>query len=115
MSGFLRLICFLGTLIAFVVVKIVVSPPIEWLNILLLLLSIGGLISGVLNILICGMTATGYRENKIIQIVCLIFTIVSGGLLGTIFTSIAFATKIDDEEIENEHLVKIKGSKRKQK
>lgn len=108
MSAFFRLLCFLACLIAFVVVVIVVKPAIVWLNVLLICLSIGGLISGVFNILLCGMTATGYNENKSVQIICLIVTIITGGLLGTLFTSIALATKISKEEIDNEKLITIK-------
>lgn len=108
MSAFFRLICFLGTLIAYIVVKVTVNPPIEWLNILLILLSIGGLVSGTFNIIMCGMTATSYTEKKWIQIICLIVTIITGGIFGTTFTSVAIATKISQEEIDNEKLIRIK-------
>lgn len=111
MSAFMRLICFLGTLIAYIVVKITVNPPIEWLNILLLLLSIGGLISGIFNLIMCGMTATSYKEMKFVQIICLILTIVTGGLFGTIFTSLALAGKISQEEVDNEKLIRVRGKK----
>lgn len=108
MSASCRLICFLGTLIAYIVVKITVKPQIEWLNILLLILCIGGLISGIFNLIMCGFTATSYNERKNLQIICLIITIISGGLLGTLFTSIALATHISTEEIDNEKLIRIK-------
>lgn len=108
MSAFFRLICFLGTLIAYIVVKVTVNPPIEWLNILLILLSIGGLVSGIFNIIMCGMTATSYTEKKWLQIICLIVTIITGGIFGTTFTSVALATKISQEEIDNEKLIRIK-------
>lgn len=111
MSAFMRLICFLGTLIAYIVVKVTVNPPIEWLNILLLLLSIGGLISGIFNLIMCGMTATSYKEMKFVQILCLIITIITGGLLGTLFTSMAFAGKISQEEVDNEKLIRVRGKK----
>lgn len=108
MSAFFRLVGFVGTLIAFIVVKVTITPSIEWLNILLLCLSIGGLVSGVFNLLICGFTATSYQEKKVLQIVCLIVTIITGGIFGTIFTSVALATKISQEEIDNEKLIRIK-------
>ncbi len=108
MSAFFRLICFLGTLIAYIVVKITVNPPIEWLNILLILLSIGGLVSGTFNFIMCGMMATSYTEKKWLQIICLIVTIITGGIFGTTFTSVALATKISQEEIDNEKLIRIK-------
>lgn len=107
-SAFFRLICFLGALIAYIVIKLTVSPPIVWLNILMIGLSLGGVISGIFNLIMCGLTATSYQEKKGLQIVCLLVTIITGGLLGTIFTSIALGTKIDKEEIENEKLIKIK-------
>lgn len=107
-SAFCRLIGFLGLLIAYIVVKITVKPAIQWLNILLLCLSIGGLISGAFNFVMCGMTATGYKENKAWQIICLIVTCLSGGILGTTFSAVALATKIPNDEVENEKLIKIK-------
>ena len=108
MSAFFRFLCFLGTLIAYIVVKIAVNPPIEWLNILLLCLSLGGLVSGIFNIILCGLTATSYSEKVGLQIVCLIVTIITGGIVGTTFTSVALATKITKEEIDNEKLIRIK-------
>ena len=108
MSAFFRAIGFLGLLIAYIVVKITVKPPINWLNTLLICLSIGGLISGIFNFAMCGMTATGYKENKALQIICLIVTCVTGGILGTTFSAVALGTKITAEEVENEKLIKIK-------
>ena len=108
MSAFLRLFCFVALLIAYIVVKICVKPSIEWLNLLLILLSIGGLLSGLFNLMLCGFTATAYKTNLTIQIVCLIFTILTGGFFATTFTSVALATKIPDEEVENEKIFKIK-------
>ena len=113
MSSFFRLIGFVALLIAFIVVKITVKPSIEWLNLLLLLLCIGSLMSGILNLAMCGMTATGYKTSKAIQIGCLIVTILTGGILGTVFTSLGFAGKVSDEEIENENIIKIKKHREK--
>jgi len=111
MSSFFRLIGFLALLIAFIVVKITVKPAIEWLTVLLLMLSLGGLMSGILNLAMCGMPATGYKTSKKIQIFCLIITIITGGILGTIFTALALGQKITDEEVENENIIKIKKHK----
>ena len=111
MSSFFRLIGFLALLIAFIVVKITVKPAIEWLTVLLLMLSLGGLMSGLLNLSMCGMPATGYKDSKKIQIFCLILTIITGGILGTIFTALALGQKITDEEVENENIIKIKKHK----
>lgn len=107
-SAMCRLFCFLGLLIAFIVVKITVKPAIDWLNTLLICLSIGGLFSGLFNLVMCGMTATGYKQNKAIQIVCLIITIISGGIIGTTLTAVALGTRVEDEEVENEKIFKIK-------
>jgi len=90
------------------VVKITVKPGIDWLNLLLLILSIGSLMSGILNLAMCGMPATGYKTSKAIQIVCLVVTILTGGIFGTVFTSLGFAQKVTDEEVENENIIKIK-------
>lgn len=108
MSSFFRLIGFVALIIAFIVVKITVKPGIDWLNLLLLLLSIGSLMSGILNLAMCGMPATGYKTSKAIQIVCLVVTILTGGIFGTVFTSLGFAQKVTDEEVENENIIKIK-------
>ena len=108
MSAFFRLIGFVGCLIAFIVVKIAVRPSIEWLNYLLLGLSIGGLISGVFNLILCGFTASAYKINICIQVVCLIVTILTGGIIGTVFTSVALGTKVLNDEVDNEKIFKIK-------
>lgn len=107
-SAFVRGISFLGALVAFIVVKLAVQPNIVWLNILLIALAIGGLLSGIFNLILCGFTATSYQEKKGLQIVCLLVTIFTGGILGTIFTSIAIGCKVTKEEIENEKLIRIK-------
>ncbi|MCI5497061.1 MAG: hypothetical protein MR412_00510 [Firmicutes bacterium] len=108
MSAFFRLFCFVGCLIAFIVVKIAVRPSIDWLNYLLLGLSLGGLVSGVFNLILCGLTATAYKTNKRIQIICLIVTILTGGIVGTTLTSVALGTRVLDDEVENEKIFKIK-------
>lgn len=111
MSSFFRLIGFLALLIAFIIVKCTVTPAIEWLNFLLLSLSLGGLLSGIFNLAMCGMPATGYKTSKGVQIFCLIITIITGGILGTLFTAIALGQKITDEEVANENIIKIKKQK----
>ena len=108
MSAFFRLFCFVGCLIAVIVVKIAVRPSIDWLNYLLLGLSLGGLVSGVFNLILCGLTATAYKTNKRIQIICLIVTILTGGIVGTTLTSVALGTRVLDDEVENEKIFKIK-------
>ena len=108
MSSAFRFLGFVALLIAYIIVKIAVNPAIELLNILLITLSIGGLVSGIFNLILCGMPATGYKLNKLSQILCLIVTILTGGIVGTAFTTIAFAMKVTDEEVENEKITKVR-------
>ena len=108
MSSMLRLICFLGLIIAFIVVKITVKPEIIWLSYLLLGLAIGGLVSGIFNLIMCGMTSTGYSQNKLIQIICVCVTALTGGIIATTLTAVACGTKVLQDEIENEKIIKIK-------
>ena len=103
-----RLVGFIGLIIAFIVVKITVKPEIVWLSYLLLGLAIGGLVSGIFNLIMCGMTATGYSQNKVVQIICVCITAITGGIVGTTFTAIACGTKVLQDEIENEKIIKIK-------
>lgn len=108
LSAMFRGIAFIGLLIAYIVVKITVKPSIEWLNILLLCLSLGGLVSGIFNLVLCGFTATGYKQNFWLQLFCLILTCVTGGIVGTTLTAVAFGCKIPDEEIESENIIRLK-------
>ena len=107
MSAFFRALTFIGALIAYIVVKIVVKPQIEWLNLLLLFLSLGSLLSGLFNLCLAGLTATAYKENKMIQIVGLVFTLVTGGFFSSVFTCMAVAIQPTVEEIKSENLIKI--------
>ena len=75
MSAILRALTFVALIIAYIVVKIAVRPGIDWLNLLLLLLAIGAVISAVCNLAMCGVTATSYSQNKWLQILVLIFTL----------------------------------------
>ena len=108
MSSAFRFFGFLALLIAYIIVKITVKPAIAWLNILLIALSLGGLVSGLFNLILCGMPATGYKMNRLSQILCLIVTILTGGIVGTIFTAMAFAMKVTDEEVKNEKIMKVR-------
>ena len=108
LSALFRGITCLGCFIAYIVVKITVAPEIIWLNLLLLFLSLGALLSGIFNLCLCGLTATSYRQNRWMQILCLIFTIFTGGIASTAFTAMAVAIRPKKEEIENENLFKIK-------
>ena len=102
----LRALCFVALLIAYIVVKIVVKPSIDWLNVLLICLSIGGLISAVFNLVLCGFTATAYKQSKTIQIICFVVTLLTGGIIATTLTCIAVFTRVTDEEIANENVFK---------
>lgn len=105
-SSVLRSFCFLAFLIAFIVVKIVVKPSIDWLNTLLICLSIGGLISGIFNLILCGFTATSYKQNKAVQIICFVVTLLTGGIISSTLTGIATFLKVSEEEITNENVFK---------
>ena len=108
LSTMFRAITFVGLLIAYIVVKITVKPGIDWLNILLLFLSLGSLLSGLFNLCLCGLTATGYVQNRWVQIICLVFTSVSGGIASTTFTAMAVCIRPTQEEIDSENLFKVR-------
>ena len=108
LSSLFRFISFIGLTIAYVVVKIVVEPSIGWLNILLLTLAITTLLTAVFNLVMCGFTANAYKDKKLIQILCFIITLITGGIASSTFTGIAAFAKVLDEEVENENLINIK-------
>lgn len=108
LSSLLRILSFVGLLIAYIVVLITVKPAISWLNILLLVLSITTLVSGVFNLVMCGLTASAYNNKKFLQIICFIFTLVTGGIISSVFTGVAVFTKVPAEEIESENIFKVK-------
>ena len=108
LSAMLRIILAVLLLIAFVVVKIVVKPSIDWLNILLLLLSISGFVSGLFNLAMCGMPAIAYKSKRVIQFVCFGFTVLTGGILTSVLTGFAVFMKVSSEDIKNEKLFNVK-------
>lgn len=108
LSSFARIIGFIALLIAYIVVKIVVEPSIAWLNILLLCLSLGGLVSGIMNLILCGMTATGYKQKNLLQIICFIITMLTGGLVGSVLSGLGTFSRVSDEEVEAENIIRIK-------
>ena len=108
MSAICRAFTFIGCLIAYIVIKIAVNPEILWLNLLMLFLSLGSLLSGLFNLCLCGLTATGYTQNRWIQIINLMFTCVTGGIASTTFTAIAVSIRPTQEEIDEENLIKVK-------
>jgi hypothetical protein len=115
LSSFFRMVSFIGLLIAYIVVKIVVRPQIGWLNILLLMLSITSLVTSIFNLILCGFSATAYRNKKFIQIICFVVTLVSGGMASSALTGVAVFTPVLDDEVENEGIVHIKKQKRVKK
>lgn len=108
LSGVVRLLSFIVFLVAAIVVGIVVRPVIMWLNILLVALSIGSLISAVYNIALCGMTAHSYRNNILVQVIGMILTAVSGGIVSTTFTAIALGTRVTEDDLELEGIVRVR-------
>ena len=101
-SAMLRIIVSLLLLVAFVVVKIVVRPGIDWLNSLFIILSITGFVSGLFNLAMCGMPAIAYKSKKAVQIVCFVFTMFTGAPLSSVLTGFAVFTAVLPEDIKNE-------------
>lgn len=112
-SAVCRFIDFLGLLVAFIVIKVVVEPSIDWLNTLLLTLSLLGLATSIFNLMLCSLPATGYAENKFIQIICFIVTLLTGGPLSSTLTGFATFIKVDENEIKNERIFNTKTFKNK--
>ena len=113
LSALFRFVSFIGLLIAFIVVKIVVDPDIGWLNGLLLSLSILSLVTSLFNLVLCGLPATAYREQFAIQLICFILTLLTGGVASSTFTGIATFIKVEDDEIKNERIFNTKTFKNK--
>ena len=111
LSSLFRFVGFVGLLIAYIVVKIVVSPSINWLNALLLCLSITSLITAVFNLVLCGFSATAYKEKKCVQIICFLVTLLTGGVASSTFTGVAVFTPVLNDEVENERIFNIKNKK----
>lgn len=107
-SAMLRVITSIALLIAVIVVKFTVKPSIEWLNALLIILTISGIVSGLFNLAMCGLPAISFKNNKAIQVVCFIFTLITGGVLSSILTGFAVFTKVMPEDIKNEKVFSTK-------
>ena len=107
-SAMLRVITSIALLIAVIVVKFIVKPSIEWLNALLIILTISGIVSGLFNLAMCGLPAIAFKNNKAIQVVCFIFTLITGGVLSSILTGFAVFTKVMPEDIKNEKVFSTK-------
>jgi len=108
LSALFRFVSFLGLLIAYISVKITVRPPLAWLNALLLVLSLTCLATAVFNLILCGFTATAYKENKLIQIICFVVTLLTGGVASSAFTGLAAFTKVLEDEVKNEKIFNTK-------
>jgi len=102
LSALFRSLSFVGLLIAYIIVKIVVDPAIGWLNALLLILSISSLLTSLFNLVLCGFPATAYKEKFFIQLICFVVTLFTGGIASSIFTGFATFTRVEDSEIKNE-------------
>ena len=113
LSSLFRGMSFLGLLIAYIVVKIVVRPQIDWLNALLLTLSILSLVTAIVNLVLCGMTASAYKDRLAIQIVCFLITLFTGGIASSTFTGVATFTKVDIEDVKSERIFNTKTFKNK--
>ena len=107
-SAMLRVITSIALLIAVIIVKFTVKPSIEWLNALLIILTISGIVSGLFNLAMCGLPAIAFKNNKAVQVFCFIFTLVTGGVLSSILTGFAVFTKVMPEDIKNEKVFSTK-------
>ncbi len=107
-SAVLRFVTSIALLIAVIIVKFTVSPSIDWLNALLITLTITGIVSGLYNLILCGLPALAYKNNRAVQIVCFIFTLVTGGILSSLITGFAVFTKVLPEDIKNEKIFNVK-------
>lgn len=114
LSALFRAVSFVGLLIAYIVVKIVVSPAIGWLNALLSVLSILSLATSIFNLVLSSFPATAYKEKFLIQLICFITTLLTGGIASSTFTGLAVFTKVLDEEVKNERLINTKTLKNKE-
>ncbi len=101
-SAMLRVVTSIALLIAVIVVKFTVKPSIDWLNALLIILTISGIVSGLFNLVMCGLPALAFKSKRGIQIVCFVFTLVTGGPLSSLITGFAVFTKVLPEDIKNE-------------
>lgn len=108
LSAFLRFIVFLGLVVAYIVVKITVKPPISWLNILLVCLMLSNLITSLFNLVLCGFSANQYRDNRVVQFICFLLTLLTGGIATSTITGVAVFTKVLPEEIKNEKIFNVK-------
>lgn len=107
-SAVLRIITSIALLIAVIVIKFTVKPSIDWLNTLLIILTISGIVSGLFNLIMCGLPALAYKNNRAVQMVCFAFTLISGGVISSIITGFAVFTKVLPEDIKNEKVFNVK-------
>ena len=107
-SAMLRIIVSLLLLVTFIVVKILVRPSIDWLNSLQIILTITGFVSGLFNLAMCGMPAIAYKSKRAIQIVCFVFTLITGAPLSSVLTGFAVFTSVLPEDIKNEKVFNVK-------
>lgn len=111
-SACLRFISFLGLMIAYVIVRLAVEPKIQWLNSLLLILSLLSLVTAGYNLAMCGTPATSYKQKFYVQVICFVITVLTGGILSSTLSGIATFMKVEDGEIENEGIINVKTFKR---
>ena len=114
LSALFRGVAFIGLLIAYIVVRITVKPEIGWLNALLIILALLNLATGIFNLVLCGLSATAYKEKFLIQLCCFVITLLSGGIASSTFTGLAAFTKVLDDEVENEKIFNTKTFKIKE-
>ena len=56
----------------------------------------------------CGMPAIAYKSKRAIQIMCFVFTLITGAPLSSVLTGFAVFTSVLPEDIKNEKVFNVK-------
>ena len=107
-SAVLRFASAIALLVGYIVCKIAIDPDIIWLNMLLFVVMLTCLATGLFNLVMCGMTATAYKDLFRTQLICFIVTMLTGGIVSTVFTGIAAFVPVDPEELKREAIYNTK-------
>lgn len=113
-SSMLRLTSAIVLLICYVACRIVCSPDILWLNMLLFVVMLTCLATSLFNLVMCGLTATAYNNMFKTQIICFVVTMLTGGIVSTVFTGLATFVPVDGDELKREAIYNAKTFKFKE-
>ena len=101
-SAVLRIVSSVALLVGYIVCRVVIDPDIIWLNMVLFILTWACLATGLFNLVMCGMTATAYKDMMKTQLICFVSTLLTGGIFSTILTGVAVFVPVDPEELKRE-------------